>query len=269
MKKSIPLLSLTFAAVGAANCGYASDAIGPGDSDSRWVLGGGVVTFNNIYVGESDMTVLFPNIIYNGERFFIKDGTANLALIQLGAFSTGLIVSPDASFLSDEDEYDDNARLAGLNERDGTLEGGFYVNHTTDLGRLKFVLLTDLGSEHDGQTATLQYTFDFKYGEWFINPVVGVSWISDKKVNHYYGVSAAEAIPAVGVFPVPTFVRAEYDGDSAFNAFAGIRARYELTEHWDVNTQAGVTSLGSGIRDSSIVDDDYIYHASVAVSYNF
>ena len=265
MKTSIQSLGLTIAAISAAAASYASDAIGPGDSDSLWIVGGGAITFNNIYVGEGNETVLFPNIAYNGERFFVKDGTLNLSVMQLNEFSAGLIVSPDAGFLSDEDEYEDNAKLAGLNERDATLEGGFYINHTTDLGRLTFILLTDLGSEHDGQTAGLKYTFDLQYAGWFVNPVIGFHWISDKKVDHYYGVSAAEATP----LNTGGFVRTAYDGDSAFVVFAGLRARYELTEHWDINITSGVSRLGDGIKDSSIVDDDYVYHASAAVSYNF
>lgn len=258
MKTFNKLLGLTLAAV-VTTPGHASDAIGPGDSDSRWVVGGGAVTFTNIYAGEDTDTTVFPNVAYNGERFFIKDGTVNYSVVQLSPFSIGLTLNGDAGFLVDDDEYEDNTKLAGLKERDATLEGGFYLYHTTDLGRAEFKLVTDLASEHDGQTASVSYTFDLKAGEWSINPTLGAYWISNDKVNHHYGVSAQEV----------TLTRASYKGGSAFNIYAGVRGRYEFTENWDLNLQAGVSSLDSSIKNSSIVDEDYLYYGSASINYNF
>ncbi|MFK8050948.1 MAG: MipA/OmpV family protein [Halioglobus sp.] len=248
----------TSAAILSANT-QASDAIGPGDSESRWILGASVVAQNNIYAGEDAVGYISPNFVYNGDRFFVKNGTLNLFVAEVNQFSAGLIVGVDGGYLSDEDEYEDTDELEGLIERDATLEGGFYVNHTTDLGRLNLTVVTDLGNEHDGETVSLGYTFDLHAGEWAINPVVKVSWMSDSKVNHHVGVSASEA----------TATRAEYRADSAVNVYAGVRGRYEFTENWDISLETGVTYLDSTIRDSSIVEDDLIYQAGVTVSYNF
>ena len=139
------------------------------------------------------------------------------------------------------------------------MEGGFYVFHTSDKGRMKFILNTDLGSKHEGQTALLSYTFDLRAGDWYVNPYVGAEWISSGKTDHYYGVSEAEA----------TESRDAYKADSALNLFAGVRGRYELTDHWDVNLNAGFVALGDGIKDSSIVDEDFAYHTTVGINYNF
>jgi hypothetical protein len=38
---------------------HASDAVGPGDSDSRWILGAGAASYNNIFRGEGSEAVLF------------------------------------------------------------------------------------------------------------------------------------------------------------------------------------------------------------------
>jgi MipA family protein len=259
MKTNVQLLSLCIVAASATGSSYASDAIGPGDSDSRWVLGGTAAVYTNIYAGEDNEGVLFPNFIYNGDRFFVKNQSLNLAIAKMDQLSGGLTIRPDGSYLSDDDEYDDNVLLDGLIERDGTIEGGFYVFHTTDMGRLSLVVLTDLASEHDGETLNVKYTFDLKYGGWYVNPSVGFTVISDDKINHLYGVSLAEQ----------TQIRNAYEGDTAFNAFAGIRGRYEFTENWDLNLETGVVRLDSTIRNSPIVDEDYFYHASAAVSYNF
>ncbi|MFK7729993.1 MAG: MipA/OmpV family protein [Pseudomonadales bacterium] len=252
-------LALAAIAMGITNSALASDAIGPGDSDSKWILGASTVVVNNIYADEDGLGFLFPNLVYNGDRFFLKNGSLNLHAAQLNDFSFGLTLGVDAGFLSDDDEYRDNTKLAGLIERDEILVGGVYINHTTDQGRLNLTMLGDLGEDRDGYEATLSYTFDLKYGNWNVNPVVGVNWLSDNNVNHAFGVSASEA----------TATRAVYEGGSATNLFAGVRARRAINEHWDLELKTGVSKLGSSIGDSTIVDDDEVYHAGVSVNYNF
>ena len=259
MKNLIQICTVICATAITTEATLASDAIDPGDRDVRWVLGGGGVVYNNAYRGEDQSGGLFPNIRYNGDRFFIKNATFNVALGQFGAFSTGLTLSPDRGFLSDEDDYRDNTQLAGLQERDATIEGGFYVNHTTALGRANLRVLSDLGHEHDGETATLSYIFDLKAGSWHINPVVGLHWMSDQKTNHYYGVSLSES----------NAQRSAYTSGSALNAFFALRTRYEFSTHWDIGIEAGVTRLDSGISESPIVDEEYSTHGAISVSYNF
>jgi outer membrane protein len=237
----------------------ASDAVGPGDSDSKWVLGAVSGISKNPYSGEGSESWISPTIRYNGERFFIKDASLNLHIAKSNNFSGGVKVTVDGGFLSDSSDFNDNEKLAGLKERDATLLGGFYVNHDSDYGRLSFSALTDLDNEHDGQVATLKYTFDLKAGDWNINPVVGLQWASDEVVNYYAGVGASES----------TATRAQYSGSDAFNAFAGMRARYEITDNWDVNLKAGFSKLGSDLTDSPILEDDFISSASIGINYNF
>lgn len=237
----------------------ASDAVGPGDSNSKWAVGVHVGAINNPYIGEGGEGFIGPRIRYNGERFFINDDSLNFYLAKSHGFSGGLTLSLDAGFLTSDRLFKDNERLSGISERDATILGGIYVNHDTSLGRLSFSALTDVANEHDGQVASLKYTFDLKAGNWNINPVLGAQWSSDEFVNHHAGVSASEA----------TSSRIQYKGEATTTAFAGVRARYDLTEKWDVNLETGVTKLGSGFTDSSIIDDDLVYHGSVGINYNF
>lgn len=236
-----------------------SDAIGPGDSDAKWVLGVGSAISNNIYADEDNLGVIYPKVEYRGERLFFKDGELGFTVYRHGNFSTGVLLTPDYSFLSDRGEYRSNDMLRGLEERDGTIEGGAYVFHTTDYGRTELRVFTDIANEHKGQTASLSYTADLSYGDWYINPYIGAVWASSDKVDHYYGVSAAEA----------NIHRSAYNGSATTSAFAGVRARYAFNEHWDMELNAGATRFGSGITDSSIVDEKTAYHAGVSVNYNF
>ncbi len=253
--KTFPLLIILVAASGASG----SDAIGPGDSDSRWILGGGMASGNNIYDGEGSQNFLYPRFQFNGDRFFIKDGRLSLNVLGVEQWSAGVTLVPHGSFLSDSGRYEDNPKLAGLTKRERTVEGGFYVNYTNETGRLSFSFLTDTRKKHNGHGAILKYVADFTVADWYINPYMGVQWISQDKVDYYFGVSPEEE----------TATRAAYKGEATYNVFAGVRARYDITDHWDFNFETGFNRFGSGLRDSSIVDADYGYYAGFSINYNF
>lgn len=236
-----------------------SDAASPGDSDSKWVVGGYIGGMTNPYADEDSLGFLTPNIEYRGETFFIGDGELGVTLYRTHGFSFGAVLTGQYSYLSDKDEYDDNEKLDGLEERDGTLDAGLYATYTNEMGRLKLTVLDEITGEHGGQSADLHYTFDFKYSDWNINPTVGATWASAESVDHFYGVSNQEA----------NGHRDAYKGKSALNWYAGIRGRYEITENWDVDLNAAYVFLGDGIKDSSIVDEDGLFISSVGVNYNF
>ncbi|MBB1486816.1 MipA/OmpV family protein [Oceanospirillum sediminis] len=236
-----------------------SDGMKPGDSDSKWVLGGSVGTFNNPLAGEDTEYFVAPNIEYRGERFFLKDGQAGVSLYQQPAYSIGLLLTANGSLLADKDDYKDNVRLAGLKERDGTLDAGVYFIHRSDAGRLKMTLMDEITNEHSGMTADVNYVFDMKMEGWSVNPIVGATWLSSATVDHFFGVGESEVNEH----------RKAYQGDSALNLYAGVRGRYEVTENWDVTAEATYVHLGAGIKDSSIVEDDYVLVSSVGVNYNF
>lgn len=258
-KMTAQISSAFLVAVLSSGTALANDAIGPGDSDSKWVVGGHVGVMSNPYAGENEDSFLMPNVEYRGERFFLKDGEAGYSLYQGEHFSAGAVLSGEGSFLSDKDDYKGNAKLAGLKERDGTLDLGFYVVKDTDMGRVRFTFLEEITGEHDGRSADLKYTFDYKANNLNINPFVGANWTSADKVDHFFGVSSAEA----------TADRAAYKGDSSLNLYAGVRGRYEITKNWDVSATAAYVHLGEGIRDSSIVDEDHVLVGTVGVNYNF
>lgn len=246
-------------AMGVSGVLQAKDAIDPGDSDSRWVVGLGSYAASSLYAGEESESDGNFRLEYRGNRFFAKNNSLNFRLKSFDNFSVGLTLTGQGGLLTDEDEYRDNARLAGLRERDEFSEAGLYLYHTTPLGRFKLHLLDEISDEYDGQSASLSYTFDLKAGDWNINPYAGFGWMSHEKVNHLYGVSAAEA----------TASRAAYNPDSALNYFTGVRARYEIDKHWDLNLNTGAAWFDSAVSDSPIVDDETVIFGALSVNYNF
>ncbi len=237
-----------------------SDAFRPGDSDSKWVVGIAAGTVENPYINEdSKDTFAVPNIEYRGEKFFVKDDEIGYNLVRKNGFGAGLVVSGKGTYLSFDDEYEDNEQLTGIEERDMTADAGIYLLHTTELGQFRVRLLDEITGEHSGNSADASYTFDLNWHQWNINPTLGLAWESDATVDHFYGVSEQEA----------NRNRAAYKGESATTWYTGIRGRYTLTKHWDVNLSAYYVRMGSGITDSSLIEEDQLYATSVGVNYNF
>jgi|GEM_PF-859764 len=236
-----------------------SDAIGPGDSDSTWVLGAYAGTVTAPYVDEESEDFIAPNIEYRGEYFFISKDGIGFNLLRYDNLSVGMLLTGQDSLLSDDDDYDDNKTLLGLKERDSTLDAGIYIQHTTPMGQLKLVMLDEVTGEHNGQSARVDYTFDMKYKGININPLVGVAWTSADMVDHFFGVSTEEA----------NADRAAYEGKNTTSFYTGVRARYEITENWDVEIGTAYINLGSGIKDSSITEKNDVFVSSLGFNYNF
>lgn len=238
-----------------------SDAISPGDSNSKWMLGATIGGQQNHIVGEESDNQGFVNVNleYRGEKFFVSQDEIGYTIYRNKGFSTGVALSGKDHFLYNQDDYDDNQVISHLEERNGTLDAGLYLIHNSDLGQLRFRVLEEITGEHDGHGADASYTFDFNYNDIRINPFVAVNYLSEDSVDYFFGVSAVEA----------TTDLAAYQGKAAVNLTTGVNARYSLNSNWELGFGASVTKLGDGISDSSLVDDDVMYVTSFTANYNF
>ncbi|MCB1643824.1 MAG: MipA/OmpV family protein [Pseudomonadales bacterium] len=236
-----------------------SDAIEPGENNARFIVGAGITGYQGIFEGQNGDAGMSLNVQYNGDRFFIDNDSLNWSAMQVENCSFGFTLRGNHSYLSDADNFDDNRELAGIRERDVSVDAGIWFNHTTETGRLHLSLLTDAGGKHHGHSATVSYRFDMNAGNWHVNPGVAAQWLSKDLVDHHFGVSNLET----------TATRTAYQGDSAISLSAGIDSRYALSEHWDFTTSAGVQWFSDGIGDSSVVARQTNYFANIGINYNF
>ena len=238
-----------------------SDAVKPGDTDSKWLAGVTLGGVENPFVGEEDKGIGYANINleYRGEKLFLGQDGLGYNLMRNRGFSTGIILSGKMSYLHDEDWYEDNEVLADLDERQGTLDVGLYMIHNTRVGQLRLRALEEVSGQHKGHSVDATYIFDYKVQGWRINPYVTLAYESADTVDYFYGVSAGEA----------NAQRVAYVGEAAVNVTAGINARYQLTQNWELGVGTSITKLGEGIADSSLIEDDTLYSASLTANYNF
>ena len=90
MKPVFQLASIAITFIALSNVVLAEeikDAVGPGDSDSRWIIGGSIGSINNIYAGEGTEEFFVPNLQYNGDKFFIQNASLNFSIGQIKNFT--------------------------------------------------------------------------------------------------------------------------------------------------------------------------------------
>jgi len=77
-----------------------------------------------------------------------------------------------------------------------------------------------------------------------VAPRVGLVWQSEKLVDYLYGVRASEVREG----------REAYDGKATVNTELGLRVFYGIRPAHSVYLDLSSTALGSGIKDSPLVD---------------
>ena len=244
-----------------------SDALSPGESSSRWVLGGTFLAGDNPYVNDGDsddknFIGLTPRLEYRGERIFLDAEGLGLTLFRKANFSVGGIITGDSSYLSYEENYEDNKALVGIRERDTTWNAGLYLIGNLGAGQIRLKAVQEVSSEHDGQVVDLSYSHNFSVGDRLnITPRIGVEWASSEWVNYFFGVSAEEA-------EVAPYISA-YNTGSAYSTFAEIDTRYEFSKHWDAELGVSVFAYGKNIKYSPLIQDATTVYLRAGVNYNF
>lgn len=145
----------------------------------------------------------------------------------------------------DKDDVRDTPILNGMNER----KGGFWAGAKAEwhYGQLtaSTVWLSDVSDKSKGQRARFSLERRWMFGQHFIlTPQIAIAWQDDKYVDYHYGVRRDEV----------RMDRAAYIGESAINIEYGIRGSYKLGMQHSIFLDVKVTSLGSQIEDSPLVD---------------
>lgn len=138
----------------------------------------------------------------------------------------------------------DDPLLAGMADRDNSVEGGVNILWPIKSWRVGFGYFTDLSDNSEGQSASLRLSRRFVLSpDWQIVPGLSLEWLSKDVVDYYYGITGAEATPS----------RPVYAGRAGLNIRAGLVATYSLTPRWMLLVGVNHTRLGSAIADSPVV----------------
>lgn len=231
-----------FAAVLATlsvSAAQAADPASSADQPAVWGIGAGVSVERTPYRGaDTDINPL-PLLMYESRWLSVFGPNVSLKLPSAGPVSFRL----KAQYSGDGYDSGDSDDLRFMHER----KGGFWLGGSATW-RTGFVDLTAeylaAAGRSDGQKFKLQADRSFKQGAFEFTPRLAAKWADDKYVDYYYGVRRDEVIPG----------RRFYEGKSSVNVELGLRVNYALARNQSVFLDVSASTLGSGIKDSPIVD---------------
>jgi outer membrane protein len=219
-------------------------------------VGIGALISSKPYIGVDAQTYALPVFGYEGKRLFMRGLAGGYRVYSDKGFSIGPVVQPRFEGY----EEDDSSALAGMDDRDWSVDAGVGTFLQTDIGLLGLSYVTDILSLHDGQELEFSYTIRFPLAGFDIIPSAGIRWKSQNLVDYYYGVEPDEAI-------VPG--RPAYETGSAADPYLGLAVRRKLGGRWSLLTAVQYEWLDDEISDSPIVDDDYDASFLVGVLYSW
>lgn len=224
----------------------------------EFIVGGGAVSFKSPYKAFKDTSSAYLLAEYEGENFSVGSEGINYRLLgdDEGPFSLyATLDSVGMGFDSGDSTF-----FSGMTERDSSFDLGLSADYSLGDAVISASVLHDISGAHKSFTADLSYSHLLPLGEtaMFI-PTVGVSYLSKDFTDYYFGVRASEA----------TASRAAYKADATASTYIGYSVDMPLNDSWSVNHSASYIWLGDEITDSSLVDRDTSWFASLGVAYRF
>ena len=135
-------------------------------------------------------TLLLPWLALEGEHWFIDTSApqAGFSVWKTKTVKLDVLAQPRYGF-----EPDGDPLLAGLDDRRTAAEAGVrtqwsQAGYTAQLG-----YYTGVGSNTEGQAASLGLSYEFVRGPWSFIPALEWRWEDRALVNHQYGINAAQA----------------------------------------------------------------------------
>ena len=226
-----------------------------GEPELNISLGLGAGYSESIYKGIDDDTAALPLFDIEYGNFYVSGLEAGYTFYETETLSLYAAIAADDL----DGERTDSRQLRDLGDVDSGTNLVLGAEMMTEVGLLSASVAQDVADEHKGTQVDLGWGIPVEFGDLTVFPAVSASWVSDKLVNHYYGVSASQARAG----------RAAYDGDSAWIYGVGVSAEYALNQQWTVIGAVNYERYSDGITDSSIVSKDSAASAMMGVRYQF
>jgi outer membrane protein len=200
-----------------------------------------------------------PFIRYENGPFEIEvyDGLdASFTLFGSGFYEIALKGSVDfeEGYDSDDSDY-----FEGMDELD-TLYSvglGYEINFAGWNAELEFE--QDVSGEHDGQEVELAFAYPWMAGGFEFQPTLSATWLSEKTVDYFYGVSEKEAKPD----------RPAYSPGASYEIGAEVMILRPLFGNFTAVGIVEISTFGKDITDSPLVDEDYEIEGLLGIIYTF
>ena len=219
-------------------------------------VGLGAISKTSPYRGVGTDSKLLPALMFENRHVRLLGPSLDLKLPPAGPVSFALT----AKYATEGYKASDATELQGMAERKDGFWLGAKARWRTPWVALSAELLGDASNHSGGQQLKLEASKGFGLGHRMrLEPRVGMTWLDSAYVDHYYGVGTGEA----------TASRAAYAGPSTVNTELGLRLNAQLAPRHGLMVDAKHSFLGSGIKNSPLVDGSGVSALFVAYLYQF
>ena len=180
-----------FAAQAAPPAGteYPATAAAPAENETKTEFSVGMAgrVSNKPYKSYSTQWEPVPIVSLEHERFYIRDYTAGVKLLNLQYFEFSVFGEYDDTSFDASDSSE--RRMRRLKDRDSTAMLGTEARLITPVGMLHASAARDILGTSDGWKGAIGYKNSLEYGPMAFIPALGAYWASDRYNDYFYGVS--------------------------------------------------------------------------------
>ncbi len=231
----------------------------PKDKKREWALSIGVISgVTPEYEGSDDYEFgIGPNIAGSWrDILFFKGKTFGANLVR----EKNLKAGPILSWSGGRDE-DDNDKLEGLGDVDGSIEAGGFVSYRRKPLRFKMEARHDVNSGHEGGLVELSAGTTLPFDKPRVFVALGTTWASDDYMESFFGVDSSQSAES-GL--------KKYKAESGIKDISlSVAAGYSITNRWRLGGKVEYKRLLGDAADSPIVEDENQFLAGIGISYHF
>jgi len=218
-------------------------------------VGAGFITSPRPYIGAEPQSFPVPVIHIRYKRWFLESIRGGYSFVQRESFDARAFTQVRFRGL----EPESSPFLEGMVTREKSLDAGVEMIYRGRPVGFRVAALTDVLGRSNGQEVSAQALTGAPLGKALVLAGFGPRWLSQSRVDYYYGVRPSEALPE----------RPAYVGTSTINWDLTVSTIYKPTSRWTVFALVTREGFGAAIKASPLVDRTSAYSLVASLSYRF
>jgi outer membrane protein len=226
------------------------------EDNLSWSLGIGFIASPRPYKGTDAKYFPVPVLNVRYKRFFLQGIRGGFDFIQNEKVTANVYAQVRFRGL----EPDDSPFLEGMTERKKSMDAGTEFIYKGRPVGFRIGAVSDILGRSNGQEVSFLAVSGVPLGKLGIVLVgFGPRWLSTDRVDYYYGVSEEEARTD----------RPAYQGQDTWNLDLNVTTILNVSQKMSLFFLFNREGLGTGIKDSPLVDQSAAYSFVTSLTYNF
>ena len=218
-----------------------------------WSVGGGFVASPRPYPDAGAEVIPIPLVRLRYKRFFFQGIRGGYEFLQNEKWTANAFGQARFQGL----EPTDSPALEGMETRRKSADAGAELIFRNRPVGFRTSFLTDILARSKGQEFSALAVTGAPLGKALLLVGIGPRWESQRRVDYYYGVRPEEALPE----------RPAYSAPATWSWDLNVTLTWQISDRWNLLVLANRQGFGSGIKNSSIVEQGAGYALISALTY--